>query len=356
MVRKLSQAEHEAAEWIFRFNEQEVSEEERRAFQTWLTAKPENESAYCAQKANWTALTDMRTLADYDDLIAESFFERWMMKASDAFEQIRRAVAQPQAAAAAASLAVVLILGAFLWRGAFIGDPAAPDHATQIAEIREVKLEDGSIVTLGALSSIDVDFADGARRVRLLSGEAFFDIAKDPDRPFFVAAGDTMVRVVGTKFDVRHGAGTIRVSVLEGIVEVNKAGETLVDKRSSGALSASDGQALRQTLTAGQRIVSASNAVLAPVEAVEPSDVALWRKGRLSYVEARLGDVVADMNRYYDGEIIIADASLKDRRFTAAMRADQIDVLIDMMASDMSVDVEAAGDNRLILRSQAGAL
>src|SRR3546814_15029131 len=97
----------------------------------------------------------------------------------------------------------------------------AGHHATATGEILRVPLRDGSAVTLNSNSEIDVDFDEGIRHVRLLRGEALFDVAKDSSRPFVVEADSTRVTAVGTSFTVHRVSGRdVRVLVREGVVEL----------------------------------------------------------------------------------------------------------------------------------------
>src|SRR3546814_11809300 len=83
----------------------------------------------------------------------------------------------------------------------------AGHHATATGEILRVPLRDGSAVTLNSNSEIDVDFDEGIRHVRLLRGEALFDVAKDSSRPFVVEADSPRVTAVGTSFTVNRVSG-----------------------------------------------------------------------------------------------------------------------------------------------------
>src|SRR5947209_3857903 len=93
-------------------------------------------------------------------------------------------------------------------------------YATAAGEQRECLLKDGSVVTLGAASSLTVTFTQ-ARRVAVLDrGEARFRVQHDPWRPFTVFAGLGSVTAVGTVFDVRRYSSRVFVTVSEGVVEV----------------------------------------------------------------------------------------------------------------------------------------
>lgn len=256
---------------------------------------------------------------------------------------------RPAFAAAAALL--LLCCGTTLLVYAFSGPEQR--YETALAEVRELRLPDGSLVTLGAKSKIEVDFAEDRRLVKLLAGEAFFAVAKDSARPFHVLAGRTNVRVVGTKFNVNRSSEAVRVAVLEGVVQVT--GPALDP--------AADGRAPVVPLTAGQQIVTETRAPPAPAPApaapqrpqvtqssvVEPGS---WRSGNLAYENMPLGQIVADANRYYGHEIRIASAAARNMRLTTGFRVDQVDRFLETVESALPLDVvhEADGDVTIVER------
>lgn len=106
---------------------------------------------------------------------------------------------------------------------------AAPDSyvqgvATDVGEFRNVLLPDGSVVGLNTNSVVEIVYSAAERRIRLTRGEAFFTVAKNPNRPFWVEADGVSVRAVGTAFDVRDRPDAIEVLVREGKVQVHRAG------------------------------------------------------------------------------------------------------------------------------------
>jgi transmembrane sensor len=191
---------------------------------------------------------------------------------------------------------------------------------------------------LGASSHIDVDLGMSERRIALTRGEAFFEVSRDASRPFFVTAGGTVVRVVGTKFDVNYGTETVRVSVLEGRVELLKA-------------SGDHAQAttVRQVLTSGTAAVTDRAGEIVTTRSVNLGDLGVWRQSHLVYVDTRLRDVVADINRYYKGKIELADESTGDLQLTTAFRVDQIDRMIDVLESALPIETTRTADGRIIL-------
>jgi transmembrane sensor len=203
----------------------------------------------------------------------------------------RRRTLAGLAAAVAATLAILV------WGPGLLLSLQA-DYATGIAGTRIVALEDGSSVTLGADSAIAVDFVADRRAVRLLKGEAFFDVAPDPERPFSVAARQTTTTVYGTAFDVRSLPDSIAVSVEHGRVGVEWAtGDAIVASDTLGADDwaefGNDGQ-----LAAGKLL---------------PGSVAGWRSGKLILQDRPMSDAVG---RNFHGSVIVTDRSLLADRIT----------------------------------------
>ncbi|WP_296346416.1 FecR domain-containing protein [Reyranella sp.] len=174
-------------------------------------------------------------------------------------------------------------------------------HATSVAEMREVSLEDGSRVTLAASSAISVSFAAGAREVTLLEGAAYFEVAPDRARPFTVRAGPVSTTVTGTAFDVAMTDRTVSVAVASGSVRVART-----DNLSSSLAD----------LGAQQGVVVDRSSGTVVETALQPGTVAAWRKGRLIVENALLTDVVAALDRSHAGSIVVASESLRGKRVT----------------------------------------
>lgn len=174
-------------------------------------------------------------------------------------------------------------------------------HATSIAEIREVLLEDGTRVTLAARSAIAVSFSAGARNVTLLEGAAYFEVVPDSARAFTVRAGDIATTVTGTAFDVAMTDRTVSVAVASGSVRVSR--------RDNPASPLADLRAQQ-----GVMVDRASGTVVET--ALQPDAVAAWRKGRLIVENALLTDVVAALDRSHPGSIAVASVGLRGKRVT----------------------------------------
>lgn len=363
----------EAAEWLLTMNGRTVSLQDRARFEAWLAADPEHARVYRAQRRAWTMLAGMPHLLEEAVSGAAQAPAAVAMPASGIARADRSGEASGRSGAIAVrprarrllrlGIAACLVLGILgsspLWR------PLLPFgervYRTGIAQVRDIALEDGSLVTLGAASRISVDFDRDERRVVLAQGEAFFEVARDTARPFRVAVGDTLVRVVGTKFEVRRGADAVRVSVLEGRVEVsrNPAAPAAETVRAAAAPAAADtppgaaaDRARRQVLTAGEAVTADRSGALAGAAPVNLPDVGAWRSGRLVYVDACLRDIVADLNRYQAGRIEIADPALGELQLTATFRADQIDGMLSVLTRALPVDAHRVDAGRIVLTSR----
>jgi transmembrane sensor len=219
--------------------------------------------------------------------------------------------------------------------------PAPQDYATRVAQIGELTLSDGTRVTLGPETNLVEKFTAGERRVTLAGGEAFFEVTHNAARPFIIEAGGSLVRVTGTKFDVNNAQSSLRVSVLEGSVEV-------IAPRGAG------GEIVRpHILKAGQRLEIAA----APPETATASVIELsttrqpgaWREGRLVYDNVRLSDLVADVNRYYAPGVTFSDPKIGELRVTASFKASEIASFMSALGEVVPVRTEetATGGYRL---------
>lgn len=332
--------EAEARRWVVLLSSETVAGRDRAAFEAWVAADPRHSAAYDEAERVWRGaeqLTHLRDYARLEDLERFAVGRRgaWMRRLGDLSGR-PAALAGGLAAAAAAIVLAVVLTGPV--------DVIAPptDYVTETAEIRDIVLADGSEVTLGARSRIDVGFSDVERRVVLVSGEAFFSVTSNPERPFFVVADQAVVRVVGTKFEVRRAADRVRVAVAEGTVEVTVE-ETPPDAPSPPAPT---------VLTAGQQVVAVRDRPVEPVRAIDSATPGAWREGRLYYEEASLIEVISDANRYYDGQIDLATDEIGGLSITGSFRTDRIESMLSTLEQILPVEAERDQTGRIVLKAR----
>jgi len=217
------------------------------------------------------------------------------------------------------------------------------NYHTEIGEIHTLKLADSSKVTLGGNSQFESSISKDQRTTRLLSGEAFFEVASDPEVPFLVQLDQAVVRVVGTQFSVNRSERRIKVSVSDGFVEVSGV-------KKEGAASTQKPEVV--VLHAGQKVVRTATQGFGEVTSLPTSDVGSWRTGWLSYKSEPLIDVVSDVNRYFKGEIVIGEKSLNQVPVTLSISTSDIAALPQMLAASLPLKIVKETKNRFVLLSK----
>ncbi|WP_298966930.1 FecR domain-containing protein [uncultured Methylobacterium sp.] len=278
-----------AAGWVARLSSSDATDRDRAAFDAWLAADPSHAEAYAELDALWHRLG----------------------RVPDA--RRRRIPKAPACLAAAA------VLGAVLAHQFGLADWLRSDLWSGTGDIRHATLEDGSRVDLNTGTGLVLRFGATERRVELLRGEAVFDVAPDPARPFVVQGGGLSVRAVGTVFFVRADAAGKPVGVAEGRVEVTAAGRHL-------------------EVAAGEAVRRQDGDVVSVVKA-DVGRAMAWRDGRLIFSGERLSDVLAELGRYRRGRILLLDAALGERRVTGAFDPRHTDEALDAIAASLGVRV-----------------
>lgn len=196
------------------------------------------------------------------------------------------------------SLAAVACLLIVVWPSIHLHIQA--DYTTGTGETRVIALPDGSIVHLGAASAICTEYTDERRRIVLLSGQAFFEVATNSQRPFIASVDGMDVTVSGTAFDILLGERVYTVSVQSGTVAVRYE----------------DGN--DQQLVSGQQMTILRETGGASIERIAVNNVGAWREGRLFVHNRSIRDVVEILDRYFVGRIFIVDSALGMRRITGS--------------------------------------
>ncbi len=248
------------------------------------------------------------------------------------------------AATAAAALAAIAFVAAPRLKSLIIPPDAADSFATRTGEQMQVTLPDGSQVSLGARSKLTVAYTPAERNVRLESGEAFFAVHKDASRPFRVHVLDGIVTAVGTAFDVRTTNDRIRVAVAEGTVQVSSAPSTLSNRIALSLTGHGKAAPALARLTRGEAMSfqgesTNSAAQRVAVSRVDPAEPARWRDGWLVYRDEPLREVLADVARYVDRDLIVSDTLAMNAHFTGAIYQDSIIEWLESLPNAFAVSV-----------------
>lgn len=178
--------------------------------------------------------------------------------------------------------------------------------ATGTAERRIVQLADGSTVTLAPETRIDVAYTAAARHIRLTSGEALFEVAHNPRRPFLVRTLYGEVKAVGTAFDVSLTRHEAKVVVVEGVIRIalrpggNDTGSVgPITKLAHKGESVAFGVATRDRDTA--------TAFIRQSESVDGDTATAWTRGKLVFHGEPLAEVIARINLYSRDRLVLSD-------------------------------------------------
>ena len=314
----------EAIAWFVRTHSDQRTLADEDRFVQWLKQDPRHAQAYASVEQLWRAAGPEITPRALEKVAAD--------RADDA----KRPRKVWWGSLAAALTAIVIGFG-------YVRHANEKIHSgtfeTQAGAQRELKLADGSTITLNTRSEISVDLAEHQRSIRLVRGEARFLVAKDPSRPFIVDAGAAQVRAIGTAFDVRVSDDRVAVTLVEGRVEVTPTDQAL------------DIQA-PAILTAGQQISYELAKREQRVQTVNIERASAWTRQQLVFDSVPLTEAVEEANRYLATPITVEDASLADIRVSGVVRAGNLESFVGSLESSFPVQsVERAGGVALVRRS-----
>jgi transmembrane sensor len=325
-LRTRPEIDEEAAIWAWRMDSDTVSAADRQAFESWLRQDPRHRRASAELSRVWAALDGLAE-AKRDEKIAT--------------------FAAPGVAARnrrvwwAAAAAVLLVIAVPVW---VQNGGELQTLATAVGQQRNVTLADGSIVTLNTNTIVETNLRRYSREVYLRKGEAHFQVAHDRFRPFLVRAGDTVVRAVGTQFEVRVRSDQhVDVVVNEGRVEVQSA--VSEPANAGGDHGHMRPRTVVHALSAGQQLSPTGNDyTVVPVSSHQLSSALAWRDGAVVFDGEPLSDAIAEIGRYTDARIIISDPRVAALRVGGRFRTGDVQEFFDALQSALPVSIRRTSD------------
>lgn len=326
----------------------EAEERLRQEASAWFARmRREDAGHFKAEFDAW--LADTAHLAAYNR-IAERFSNAKVLRSSAvANEPISSVGRRPWRRMLVPGLAVFVLGGAVLvamlsMMGAPVTGPSAPgsipaQFATVRGEIREIRLTDGSRVTLDTDSLLAVSFGSEARRLRLERGRARFDVAHE-DRPFVVAAGEGTVTARGTVFDVALADDrSVRVALLKGAVDV-----ALSKAKTAGG----QRDTLRR-LRPGEEVAFNDRVIMSAPRVLLAQD-ASWPAAMIDFDDAPLSEIVARANRYSATRLTLGDPSLGALKASGRFRINDPERLAANLAGVFDLEVDRSEPGEIVLR------
>jgi len=316
---------HEAAEWLGR-HDRGLTAAEQDAFLHWLALDPRHGDWFSRHRAGWLRLDGLGALRSG--------------QAPDPEALVPQERGRPRFRPLAIAATVALAACALWWARPAPGDksPATlPDGAVSVAYERRT-LEDGTIVELAGGADFTSSYSAAERSVTLHRGEAFFTVARNPERPFLVQARGTVVRAVGTAFSVRLDPAAVAVLVTEGRVAVAapaaKTAAPLVVAGESAWVHRGEDRA---------RIARTTEAELARLRA--------WQPQLLDFSSQPLGEVLAQFNRRNRVQLVLADPAKARVPIVASIRSDNLEGFVSLVTAAANLRATRRGDYEIVLEA-----
>lgn len=296
--------EDQAIELMVQLRSGDAAASDFRAFDDWRRLSPQHESAALAAEQLWQ-----------DVGYTHSAHQHQLEKLPPSEPEKRRRwgwLAMP----IAASLCALAITLQYMPLAT-----AYADYSTQVGEQRQIELEDGTRILLNSATALSVDLQPERRQITLHSGEALFDVAHNPNRPFVVISHDSETRVLGTVFSVRQQAETT-VTVEEGRVVLRNHSQPVP----------------AHTLLPNQQ-ASLHKYQLSPISTVDSQQQLAWQRGKLIVDQQPLSDVVRELQRYLPGRILITDSILGAQKVSGIFNLKRPDQLLSTLQQSLDVEL-----------------
>lgn len=343
----------EAADWFVRAQDPDMSTDDRVAFADWLTGSSEHVREYLLCTSISMDIGELSNTPDVDELIRAarcSGSEANVFVLSSGGQSHRQGSPRLKMGrslwAGGAVLAIIVLASILVVRAVMTPDI----YSTGVGEQLSFQLEDGSVITLNTLTGIQVEFGQDERSIQLITGEALFNVAKDPQRPFRVHTDHTIIRAIGTLFNVRQRGEDTTVTVVEGTIDVRPPSPVSGELSSSGVENG-DLVVLKPVyVAAGHQVTvfSGSNQVI-EIPAAGVERVVSWRERRLEFSSKPLSAVVDEFNLYNDARIVLRDSFLADRLVSGSFSADDRESFVLFLAEAEIASYEKQADGTLLL-------
>ena len=288
----------QASGWYYRLQAEDLSASEREAFAAWLALGPDQTQAW------GEVLNLLGALREPARQIRQAQRARWN---------------RPRIRVWASAAAVLLMVG--LLANSPWPDRWRADYVTTTGETLSIALVDGSQLQLNTDTAVQVELGHGERRVRLLRGEAWFDVSADTARPFVIRSGDGWVKVVGTRFSVARQGDQTRVRVAQGKVQVSA-------------------DSTHSVLLEPGRGVEYSGVHLGAVHGFDGAAEFAWRQRQLVFRQQPLAEVVDELNRYWPGQTLVLGDALRRRKVSGVFEIDKPQAVLKALTHTLGLRAE----------------
>lgn len=306
--------EQQAYAWVRQVAAGKMTHADGVALKRWCTENPAHAAAFTEARRRWQQLGQASELVLARNPAA---LHAELAPHSRVSSPARRAFLGGAVCATAATAAVVVFRPPLNLWPSFAELNA--DYRTAIGEQRTLALSDNVSVELNTRTSIAVKSGrTGVAGIDLIAGEAAVDIV-NTNEVFVVAAGAGRSAAQNARFEVKAGANGVCVTCLQGRVQVSHT-------------------AGRVTLAAREQLVY-DDKVLGNIASIDPASISAWREGSLRFSETPLAEVVAEINRYRPGRVVLLDKKMAARAVTGRFRLDALDKALAQIQRSLGLQI-----------------
>ncbi|MFK8020990.1 MAG: FecR domain-containing protein [Pseudomonadales bacterium] len=330
----------EASGWIVRLSNESATEQDHQSFALWLGKSHQHRAAYDEVESLWFDLGCVRYVEPISEPILEDQPGPGEGQPSSSTKQSSSLWAKiAKARNFAAAFALCAVAGALYLSLDHEQEWPEQNFATAIGEQRTVTLSDGSKVQLNTNSRLLVQYSADQRTVNLSQGEAYFDVSTDLDKPFIVLVPGGSVTAVGTAFNIEIDSQQTLVTVTEGVIRVEENNNSALPPHRLTA-KINDSVSIHPMLGLERVELSALDAITA------------WREQNLIFRNASLAEIVAELNRYSEHKIKIADASLAYIQLSGVFKLDN--PVATLEAIQTTLGLQSKAQDQIILLFKQG--
>ncbi|MCW8833691.1 MAG: FecR domain-containing protein [Colwellia sp.] len=336
----------ESADWLAKMDGDNMSKADRVALKAWLNESDEHVVALKNHMSMWDEMTEV--INDSSELFAAEHVKQGY------FSWVKEYFSWKPMVLAMSCMFLLILSGVFIGPRWSVGNVETAFYVTKVGAQQTYQLSDGSTAFMNTDSRIEVEFSQGQRIVRLQQGEVLFDVAHDKARPFIVYAAGSAVRAVGTKFVVRLSAENILVTVTEGTVALSKRDNTAQESVVGTGLASNEKAPM--LLDKGEQaefIVEDAVFVTKDIAQGQVDEQLSWLDGQLVFKEEKLGNVINEINRYLDSDIVILNPELKDIPISGRFQVGETEALLE--AIEITFDINVSKNKNQIYLSKYGS-
>ncbi|MEQ1740436.1 MAG: FecR family protein [Methyloglobulus sp.] len=304
-VSEITALSDQAITWVILLHSGNATEQDRIKAQQWQERSHSHQKAYAEAEQLWLDMGDALLLPVSSQPICQPI---------PITNQPRKQIPPARwLAPLAAAVLLLAILNPYL----SFSDYWLSDYHTAVGEQKNIVLSDGSRILLDTDTAISVRVGQFHRNIKLLRGQAVFTVAADPNRPFEVTTDDAVVRALGTVFEVLEDNQGTQVTVEEHAVSIRP----LTEKGGVNTVRINEGQQTRYNTKTG----------FEPITDINIKQNAAWQRGKLIFKNQELSDVIAELNRYYKGHILLTDNKLASLRVTGVFPLNDPQAVLSMI-------------------------